>query len=98
MSPELAYGDWSQYLVPLPKCPNCLASFDWDEDETRFDNMRHWRLTGPRYGIAAVNGVEYGEWTCEEAPEADRIAAGYLMVVQLTDRGSVDAGSEGAKT
>ena len=55
-------------LSPSSQCPNCLAVVEWGEQE-----QAHWITE------KIVDGVEHGDWSCEEAPEDERAAAGYLM-------------------
>jgi hypothetical protein len=67
----LAFGDFTDYWRPGPKCPNCLEP-RWHEDEP--DEPSHM-ITD----YIDADGAEHAHWTCEEAPEADREAAGYLV-------------------
>lgn len=78
-------AEWVVPTLPGPKCPNCLEDRWVDgEDEPR-PTMEHFIVD------EVVDGIEHGDWSCEEAPEADRIAAGYLVQFELVPHSATTA-------
>lgn len=64
-----AFGDFADYWVPGPRCPNCLDP----GEHYPLQPWRHWVSEG------FIDGIQHGDWTCERAADDELEAAGYLL-------------------